>query len=359
LNRLRLLIVALAVSAWLGSAVPARAVVPKPFFGVVSEDVLAGDALYRNTTLTEQSAVGIGLIRQTFHWKDIETSPGVYDWSLYDGYMAATAAHGMSVLPIIFEPPAFRAATSARGTYPPRNYADIGVFGAAIARRYGPMGTFWAENPLIPRHPITAYQIWNEPNLRAYWPSGQNAKSYAKLLKAAANGIRAVDPKANIVTAGLPDSTLSKPLNVYDYVSALLKAKAGSSFNTLALNPYSKNKKDLLAKLTKFRAILNAGHARSAGLWITELGWSDSGPASLFRAGTSGQAAQIASVYPALVAARNKLKLRGVVYYAWRDGAPYPPLFKDFWGLHTGLLSLTGGAKPAFQAFQNTVASLD
>jgi polysaccharide biosynthesis protein PslG len=359
LNRLRLLIVALAVSAWLGSAVPARAVVPKPFFGVVSEDVLAGDALYRNTTLTEQSAVGIGLIRQTFHWKDIETSPGVYDWSLYDGYMAATAAHGMSVLPIIFEPPAFRATTSARGTYPPRNYADIGVFGAAIARRYGPMGTFWAENPLIPRHPITAYQIWNEPNLRAYWPSGQNAKSYAKLLKAAANGIRAVDPKANIVTAGLPDSTLSKPLNVYDYVSALLKAKAGSSFNTLALNPYSKNKTDLLAKLTKFRAILNAGHARSAGLWITELGWSDSGPASLFRAGTSGQAAQIASVYPALVAARNKLKLRGVVYYAWRDGAPYPPLFKDFWGLHTGLLSLTGGAKPAFQAFQNTVASLD
>lgn len=359
MNRLRFLIVALTVTAWLGSAVPARAVVPKQFFGVVSEDVLAGDALYRNTTLTEQSAVGIGLIRQTFHWKDIETSPGVYDWSLYDGYMAATASHGMNVLPIIFEPPAFRANTSARGTYPPRNYADIGVFGAAIARRYGPMGTFWAENPLIPRHPITAYQIWNEPNLRAYWPSGQNAKSYAKLLKAAANGIRTVDPNANIVTAGLPDSTLSKPLNVYDYVKALLKAKAGSSFNTLALNPYSKNKRDLLAKLTKFRTILNAGHARNAGLWITELGWSDSGPASLFRAGTSGQAAQIASVYPALVAARNKLKLRGVVYYAWRDGAPYPPLFKDFWGLHTGLLSLTGGAKPAFQAFQNTVASLD
>ena len=122
-----------------------------------------------------------------------------------------------------------------------------------MARRYGPNGTFWAENPLIPRHPITAYQIWNEPNLRAYWPSGQNAKSYAKLLKAAANGIRSVDPYANIVTAGLPDSSLSKPLNVYDYVKALLKAKAASSFNTLALNPYSKNKKDLLAKLNKFR----------------------------------------------------------------------------------------------------------
>ena len=143
------------MGAWLIGAVPARAVVPKEFFGVVSEDVLAGDAAYRQATLTEQSAVGIGLIRQTFHWKDIETSPGVYDWSLYDGYMAATAMHGISVLPILFEPPAFRATTTARGTYPPRNYADIGVFGAAVARRYGPNGTFWAENPQLPRHPIT------------------------------------------------------------------------------------------------------------------------------------------------------------------------------------------------------------
>ena len=58
------------------------------------------------------------------------------------------------------------------------------------------------------------------------------------------------------------------------------------------------------------------------------------------------------------MAARSKLKLRGVVYYAWRDGAPYPPLFKDFWGLHTGLLSLTGSAKPALNAFKNTVAGL-
>jgi hypothetical protein len=358
-TRVRTLIVLLAMSACLlGMATSAVAAVPKDFFGVVSEDVLAGDAAYRDSTLTQQKSIGIGLIRQTFHWKNIETAPGVYDWTTYDAYMAATASHGISVLPILFEPPAFRATTSSRGTYPPRNYADIGAFGAAIARRYGPNGSFWIENPTVTKLPITAYQIWNEPNLRAYWPSGQNAKAYAKLLKAAATGIRAADPAAEIVTAGMPDSKLSKPLDVYGYVQALLAAKAAKSFNTLALNPYSQNKKDLLAKLTQVRTILDAGGAKKAKLWITELGWSDSGPASLFRAGSSGQAAEISSVYPALVGARSKLRLRGVVYYAWRDGAPYAPLFKDFWGLHTGLLSLTGGTKPAYQAFQNTVASL-
>jgi polysaccharide biosynthesis protein PslG len=359
LNRaVRTLVVALALSASLFTAASADAVVPKDFFGVVSEDVLAGDAAYRDTTLTQQKAIGIGLIRQTFHWKDIETSPGVYNWATYDAYMAATASHGIGVLPILFEPPAFRAPGGARGTYPPTNPADIGAFGAAVARRYGPNGTFWTENPAVPKLPITAYQIWNEPNLRAYWPGGQNATAYARLLKAASAGIRAADPNAEIVTAGLPDSKLSKPLDVYAYVQALLAKKGAKSFNTLALNPYSKNKKDLIAKLTRFRQILNANGGKKIGIWITELGWSDSGPASLFRAGSNGQAAQISSVYPALVSARAKLKLRGVVYYAWRDGAPYAPLFKDFWGLHTGLLSLTGGTKPAYQAFQNVVASL-
>jgi hypothetical protein len=357
-NRLRPLVVVLALSAWLLGAAPAGASVPRDFFGVVSEDVLAGDSAYRDATLSKQASIGIGLIRQTFHWKDIETAPGVYNWSQYDAYMAATASHGISVLPILFEPPAFRAPQAARGTYPPRNFADIGAFGAAVARRYGPNGSFWAQYPSVPRVPTTAYQIWNEPNLRAYWPAGQSAKGYAKLLKAAAAGIRAVDPRAEIVTAGLPDSKLSKPLDVYSYVRTLLAAHAGSSFTTLALNPYSQNKQDLLARLSRFRAILNAGGARRAKIWITELGWSDSGPASLFRAGAAGQAQEISSVYPALVAARARLRLRGVVYYAWRDGAPYPPLFKDFWGLHTGLLNVTGSAKPAFQAFENTVATL-
>ena len=359
MTRLPTLLVALLASAWLVAAAPARAAVPKDFFGVVSEDVLAGDSAYRNATLNEQASAGVGLIRQTFHWKDIETRPGVYDFTQYDAYMAATASHGIKVLPILFDPPSFRARTGARGTYPPTKYATIGAFGAAIARRYGPNGSFWAQHPELPKLPVTAYQVWNEPNLRAYWPTGQSPKAYAKLLKAAAAGIRAVDPRAEIVTAGLPDSKLSKPLDVYGYVRALLAAHAASSFTTLALNPYSKNKRDLFAKLSRFRSILNAAHDGKAQIWITELGWSDSGPASLFRAGASGQAKQITSVFPALAAARAKLRLRGVVYYAWRDGAPYAPLFKDFWGLHTGLLNLSGGGKPAFQAFQKTVKQLE
>jgi hypothetical protein len=336
----------------------AHAALPRDFFGVVSEDVLAGNAAYRDATLAQQASVGVGLIRQTFHWKDIETSRGVYNWAGYDSYMAATASHGIRVLPVLFEPPRFRARASAsgRGAYPPTRYSDIGKFGAAVARRYGPNGSFWHENPAIPKLPIEAYQIWNEPNLKVYWASGPSPRAYARLLKAAAHGIHAVDSRAQIVTAGMPDSRLSQPTNVYGYVKALLHAGAAHDFDSLAVNPYAKTRSGLFGKLGRFRKILNAGGGRHAHIWITEFGWSDKGPASAFRAGAEGQAGKIRDTIPALVKARGRLHLRGLVYYAWRDGRPYAPLFKDFWGLHTGLLRVNGQPKPALAAFASAIA---
>lgn len=355
----RKLIIGLAAGALLIGVAPAQAAPPpKDFFGLVSEDVLAGDAAYRDGTLAQQQSIGIGLIRQTFHWNQIEVAPGNYNWSAYDSYMAATASHGIRVLPILFDPPAFRAKVSRKtsGTYPPRRYADLGAFGAAVARRYGPNGSFWAQNPGLPRLPITAYQVWNEPNIPAYWPAGPNPRQYAKLLKATARGIHAADPRAEIVTAGMPDSHLSRPGNVFSYVKAMLKAGAGKSFQTLAVNPYGKTSGQLLAKLRHFHSILVRGHHRRAHMWVTEFGWSDVGPASSFRAGSAGQARQIRRVIPALVKQRSRLRLRGLVYDSWRDGAPYAPLFKDFWGLHTGLLRQNGSPKPAFAAFKAAVA---
>jgi hypothetical protein len=55
---------------------------------------------------------------------------------------------------------------------------------------------------------------------------------------------------------------------------------------------------------------------------------------------------------------RTRLKLRGFVYFSWRDGRPYAPLFKNLWGLHTGLLTVKGKRKPAYNAFVRAVRPL-
>ena len=46
----------------------------------------------------------------------------------------------------------------------------------------------------------------------------------------------------------------------------------------------------------------------------------------------------------------SSLRLRGVVYFGWRDAPPYAGGV-DFWGLHTGLLARNGTGKPALSAY--------
>jgi hypothetical protein len=328
----------------------------------VSEDVLAGDATYRSGNLSSQATLGVGLLRQTFDWSEIEKEPGQYDFGVYDEYVAAATAHGMSVLPVLFKPPPFASgasgAAASRGTHPPRQPGSLGVFAAALVRRYGPQGTFWQERPGIPRAPIRTWQIWNEPNLKAYWPAGPNPKGYTKLLKVAAAAIKHQDPRAEIVTAGLPDSRLSKPLPLLAYIKRMYKARAKAAFDTLAINPYVRDHRELLKKLRAVRQLMDRHGDRRAGIWITELGWADAGPRSPFVVGAGRQAANVRRSFELIGRERRKLRLRGVIYYSWRDASPYPPLYQDFWGLHTGLLRQDGGPKPAFYAFKSALARL-
>jgi polysaccharide biosynthesis protein PslG len=349
---------ALALGA---SASRAHAALPPDFVGVVSDDIAAGDGNYRAPQLAQQQSIGIRLIRQTFDWKQIETAPGVYNWAFYDDYVEALAEHGIEVLPVLFDPPSFRSGAPKkhrqRGTYFPKKFSDLGVFGAAVAQRYGVNGTFWASRPSVPKVPVVAVQVWNEPNLKVYDPNGPSAKKYARLLKASYRPIKAADPSIEVATAGLPDSRLSRP-NVYKYIDEMYRAGASSGFDTLAINPYATTTKQLISKLVKVRKIMRRHHDSAAKLWVTELGWSDKGPRAPFRVGAAGQASRVRTAIPALAQNQAKLNLRGFVYYSWRDGRPYAPRFQDFWGLHTGLLRIDGSPKPAYTAFQQALAQL-
>ena len=73
---------------------------------------------------------------------------------------------------------------------PPTSYADFGRFVAALIGRYGPEGSFWTANPILPKRPIEAWQIWNEPNLGELWGGAPNAAEYSEMLKAVAPYIR-------------------------------------------------------------------------------------------------------------------------------------------------------------------------
>src|SRR6185503_19317188 len=104
---------------------------------------------------------------------------------------------------------------------------------------YGPNGSLWKENPGVPARPIRSWQIWNEPNLAQYWQPKPSAKQYRNMLKTVGAAIKSRDPKAEIVTAGLPDSRLSGAVRLAPYLKTLYKGGGSSAFNTVAINSYA------------------------------------------------------------------------------------------------------------------------
>jgi lysophospholipase L1-like esterase len=354
MKRLRPLIIAAALAA-LG--VPATAAA-NDFAGIVANDVYSGSASYRDKQFAAMQAAGVGVIRQTLDWASVELSPDNYDFTNFDHFVTTAAKHNIRVVPILFDPPLFERPAGANKKYTPfpKSNSRFAAFAAAVAARYGVGGYFWDNRTDVPILPFTAYQIWNEPNLPVYSGGHPSASAYVAMLKAVGPTIKSVDPNAEIVTAGLPDSRLSKP-NVFKYVQQMYSAGGLGSFDTLGVNPYAPTAANLISKLKKFRGIMNKNGDTSASIWVTELGWSDVGPKAPFRVGKSGQAKRIKQAVAALKKNETSLKLRGFFYFAWKDGAVYKG-GKDFWGLHTGLLNKKGKSKPAYGAFKKAVAAL-
>ena len=329
----------------------------RTFLGLVAEDAFGKPGAYRDQNLDRVRSTGAGIVRQTFDWARIERAPGAYDLSFYDRYVAELASRHLRLLPILFGTPRFRSSAPPdprRGTYPPREPADMGEFGALLARRYGPRGSFWREHPRLPRLPVRSWQVWNEPNLPVYWPSGPDAAGYVALLRATGRGIRRVDPGAEIVTAGLPDSRLGVPLR--DYVAAMYAAGGAGAFDALAVNPYGLDARGVLDTVRTVRRVA-AESGDNPAVWVTELGWATGGPPSAFKVSEPRQAELLEDTVLALARQRDRLRIRGVVYFNWRDSTPYAGGV-DFFGLHTGLLRLDGEAKPALSAYKKVAKTL-
>ena len=321
---MRLLVVLAVAAGLIGLAValvggkdraqrPASAT-PPDFIGIVPPGIASMNGAQLDQALGLAQRLHVGLLRQTFDWADIERSPGRYDFARYDALMTAASKRGLHVLAVLFNPPGFHSAgpprPSRRGTYPPRHPGDLGVFAAVAVRRYGPQGSFWRAHPELKPDPIRAWQVWNEPSLPAYWPTGPSPAAYARLLATTARAIRRADPQATIVSAGLPQTRIGVPFG--RFAEGLYRAGAARSFDVLAIHPYARDAAGVVAAVAAARRLMDR-HGDRSPIWVTEIGWASSGPSSDFTVGARGQAERVRAT----------------------------------------LLALRGGPKPAFAAFEN------
>jgi len=335
--------------------------VPPDFFGIVADAASATHGRARAQVLETIKRTGAGTIRHPFRWQDLERAPGQWDWKRLDQYVADTARQGIELLPILFGAPDFAARTDPDGTrsggfYPPADNAAFADFASRAVRRYGHDGSFWRAHPVLPYRPVTAWEVWNEPNGGEFWRTGVDGADYARLLIAASAAIKAADPQALVVSGGLP--AMGGPNDaIHRYLEAMYQAGAGPAMDAVGLHPYAPSPQKALAIIAEARQVMARHGDAGKRIWVTEYGYATGAIASDYTKSEADQAAAIVETTRLLARYRDHYGIGKLVYYSLSD-LPVWPGGEEFWGLNCGLFRIDGQPKPAATAVAGAIAGL-
>ena len=217
-----------------------------------------------------------------------------------------------------------RAPIAGRFTSPPKLRSDYAAYLAALVERYGPDGTFWAENPDLPKLAVREWQIWNEPHLPAYWDAPENgpygyARNYPLLLRASYNIVKTLDPGAKVVLAGITQKA-------WEEIELLYQHGVKNYFDVAALQIFPQTVKRALQghRAVPRRAAPAQGRAQ-ADLpdrdHLARLEGADRRIKYQRQETPQGMATKLSQMYRAMVLRRRALGVGKVFWYTW--SSPY------------------------------------
>jgi hypothetical protein len=297
--------------------------------------------------------------RKPFEDKDehvavVEGVPTVFD--PMDRAIELAAKREMKILPHAIRTPEWARVEPDKPNSPPKDPQTYANFMAALVERYGPDGTFWKAHPDLPKQAITDWQIWNEPDQPdRYWSVQPFAPEYVKLVAASRKAIKAVDPDARIVLAGLVGESWKHLQQVYD------QPGARETFDVVAIHPYTEKISNVMKILDLSRDVMERNGDADKPMMVTELTWpSAKGKVETYgyEATEAGQARKLAEIYPLLAANHKRLKLENALWYTWltTDKGTEDPFH------YAGLRRLEGHRavpKPAFHAYVKAARDLE
>jgi hypothetical protein len=244
-----------------------------PFAGAAASGMpLAGIHTIRADDDLMQLAArgGYSWMLQLVEWREIEPVPGDCFWEYTDWLVRAAEYYGLELVLRLDHPPGWAVTTDSAV---PVDVAAYTAFVGRVAERY--------------RGRVSAYVVWNEPNLALEW-EGQppDAAGYVTLLCAARSAIHTADPEALVVSAGLAPTNHADATALDDrlYLEAMYAAGGAGCFDVFGAHPYgfayppqdAPHAHDGLnfARLADLRAIMVAEGDGDKAVWATELGWT-------------------------------------------------------------------------------------
>jgi hypothetical protein len=338
------LILALAVAATLPSA--AHAYLPEGFIGV-SPQSPASSADFK---LMDEA--GVDSVRLPLYWSQIQGKPPTEadaDWSGFDREVKLAAEEEIRIMPFVWGSPEWVAPQvidlPVKSSW--QRWGWMKLLREA-ARRYGPDGEFWEENPELPFVPVHRWEIWNEPNIVTF-ADPVDPVEFATLVRISGRVLHRVDPESKVLVGGFFGRPLQVPPNMAsgDFLSRLYGAgDVKRYFDGVALHPYVARARAMGAQIDNLRRIMRVHDDAATRLYVTELGWgSNSGPTRWER-GLQGQANQLSQAFAMLSAQRLRWRLGGAWWFTWTDEGGGCVFCRS-----AGLLTEKRKAKPAWYRF--------
>ena len=334
MGKLRALTAMAAVIASVGAFAASAEAVPANFWGVVPQSTLSEEQFQR------LKRGGVDSVRTPIEWGAVQpVAGGPIQWAGVDAVVGRASSAGLEVLPFLTGAPSWAVPTNRRWGSPESLPVKTGAqrtawtnFVSQAVLRYGPNGTFWSENPTIPKRPIRTWQIWNEENFK-YFVARPNPAEYGKLVKLSYATLKGVDSGAQLILGGMfatpIEATFHKrPPQAYfakDFLDQMYRTTPGvkSKFSGIALHPYTGHYQDLTRKIEEVRTALKVNHDAGKGIWITELGWSSGPPRSdgsnSFAQGPQGQAKQLKGAFSLLQRMQAKWRIQRVYWFSVDD----------------------------------------
>jgi hypothetical protein len=350
--RIATALAALLVLALAPAPADAKRSVPEQFMGMNWDgDIADAPEATQRRQFPRMAAAGVESLRVGFHWAFAQPAEnGPIDLARTDALMRMASEHRIRVQPIVILAPEW-ARMTREPLSPPKDPQLIVPYTQALIARYGSKGSFWTENPTLPRLPITTWQYWNEPHLPYQWtlpPGPKWQPTYVDHLRVFYATVKEADPGAKVVLGAITNES-------WKYLEQLYKAGAGRFFDIATFHPYTAKEGGVVRIAQRFRAVMKRHNQARKPVWITEVGL----PASRGRHPSDnrlqttdkGMAKFLTATYADVAANRRKRSVRvtRVYWYTW--ASEYRGDLFRFTGLSR---YRTGGEeqrKPAYGAY--------
>ncbi len=291
-----------------------------PGFDIID---LSPKALRRD--LAGMRRVGARRIRVDLSWARVESRQGSYDWRDTDRVFKAARARGLKILALLSYEPSWARRYDVDGRRQPVNPQAFARFASAAARRYGSM--------------VDAWEIWNEPNLQRFWPSGPDPAAYAALVDAVAPVIKRHDPRSTVIAGALSpalDDANGSEVSPVSFLTGFYAAsQQRNAVDAVSVHPYSypalpsgRQNWNTFHRLSKVHQVMKSAGTGNQRIWLTEYG-APTGKHP--RAVSAKRQGRMLAVGHRMAGA---VKYLGpIFFYSYRDGANRPDELEANFGI--------------------------